>query len=1099
MAEVPLFILYGSATGNAEQIAKDLAVKYKDSLPSPFSKVVCYEANDFKKRCLPIWEKEPSQNIAKKYGLVLITSTTGNGDSPENGSRFIRYLKRKTTPEALPFKHVAFSVLALGDTNYDLFCESGKIADKKLAECGGERVKALAMADEGTGLEDVVEAWVADIVPIIAAACLPARISEEEEKKSEDVPAAAIPQPGSRPNIPALGGLPNIQSILNRRLGQPQVVESTKSDKPQVGSRPVVPTTVGSRPSIPQVVSRPGIPLAAKKILQASAAGKVGSTVQSAQAGNLMSPSSLFILYGSATGNAEQIAKDLAGNYEKMIADKKNDCYFPSVVCCELDQYKKKCMSTWEDASILKNDIGQKHGVLVVTSTTGNGDAPENASRFVRYVKRKTTINAMPFKNVAYAILALGDTNYDQFCEAGMIIDRKMKELGGSRAQKTTCADEGTGLEEVVDPWVENIISVLSKRCKGVENTGKRVEEEKSDDSLPTTTNAILAKKSDANATITKCTMDEPAVSVIKQLLGIKTVPKVAPSLIPSLGSRLSSCQLYNEDETQERKSSRGLSLSELERLTVSSAGSSNINYTINDPFESAIVGARYLTDTTLEGVKLASAALACTTPGDISTRQDKIILAQNKLRESFPLTGKDADKNGKRVIEIKLRLPDDFTLEYQPGDSIGVAFPNSAMAVGFVLGMLLKNHGIVSTQKLSVDSKMPITVEAAITDHIDLCSPIKNKRILVALAEFATNIEEADTLKFLASKDPSGQDLFKKYIDEQRMNVVDILTQFPSCQNITLEGLLSILSGIVPRYYSISSSPLSQNDSADLYLTVAFSVVDYMTPALSFGDGIHLQRRVGGLATTYMEAMCSPYLIGAPDVDANFTIDRLKIFPKPTADFRLPSNLSTPMILIGPGTGVAPFIGFLKHREAQLSAMDSTNVAKEVSEGTWRGGFDFEEEDLSVSRQDATGLIVGADFRGDQRHGDIALYFGCRNKEHDWLYKTEMESLSKSGVVRHLNVAFSRDSSATKTYVQDKLKADAESVSKMVLEDGATIYICGDGNAMAKDVQSTLVEIFAKNISTKDGGSMEAATEKARTYVDDMKARNKLLMDIWS
>jgi len=1084
MAEVPLFILYGSATGNAEQIAKDLAAKYKGSLPSPFNKVVCHEANDFKKKCLPIWEKEPAENIARKYGLVLITSTTGNGDSPENGSRFIRYLKRKTTPEARPLKHVAFSVLALGDTNYDLFCESGKIADKKLAECGGERIKALAMADEGTGLEDVVDAWVADIVPILASACMPASFGAQEEKKTEDVPAVAISRPGSRPSVPVAAGRPNIQSILNRRLGQPT---------------PAVVPMVGSRPNMPQVTSRPGIPLAAQRMFQAST-GKVANPAQSVGAANIKSPSSLFILYGSATGNAEQIAKDLAGKYEKMITDKNDACYFPSVVCCELDKFKKKCIPTWEDGSVLNGDIGQKHGVLVVTSTTGNGDAPENASRFVRYVKRKGTIDAMPFKHVAYAILALGDTNYDQFCETGKIIDRKMKELGGSRAQKTTCADEGTGLEQVVDPWMANIISVLSKRCEGAESVGKGTEEEKSDNSLPTKAiDKDLPKKTETKATITKCTMGEPAVAVIKHLLGSNNVPKVAASLLPSLGTSLSSCQLYNEDETQERKSSRGLSLSELERLTVSSAGSSNINYTINDPFESAIVGARYLTNTALEGVKLASEALACNNSGDTSTRANKIILAQDKLRGSFPLTGDNADKNGKRVIELKLSLPDDFTLEYQPGDSIGVAFSNSAVTVGFILDMLLKKHNIASTQKISMDSKKPITVEAAITDHIDLCSPIKNKRTLVALAQFATNTEEADALKLLASKDPTGQGLFKKYIDEQRMNVVDILSQFPSCQSITLEGLLSILPGIVPRYYSISSSPLGQKDSADFHLTVAFSVVDYMTPALSFGDGTNLQRRVGGLATTYLEAMCSPYLIGATDIDTNFTIDRVKIFPKPTADFRLPSNLSTPMILIGPGTGVAPFIGFLKHREAQLSAMDSTNVAKEVSEGTWRGGFDFEEEDLSVSKQDAKGLIVGADFRGDQRLGNIALYYGCRHKEHDWLYKTEMESLNKNGVVRHLNVAFSRDSSASKSYVQDKLRADAESVSKMVLEEGATIYICGDGNAMAKDVQKTLVEIFAKKISRKDGESMEVATEKARGFLDELKARNKLLMDIWS
>jgi sulfite reductase alpha subunit-like flavoprotein len=1091
MAEVPLFILYGSATGNAEQIAKDLAAKYKDNIPAPFNKLLCYEANDFKKKCLPIWEQEPPQSIARKYGLVFVTSTTGNGDCPENGSRFIRYLKRKGTVETLPLKHIAFAVLGLGDTNYDLFCESGKIVDRKLAECGGERVRALGMADEGTGLEDVVDPWVQDIVPVLASACSPADECVQEEKKSEDIASTTISQPVvSTPTIPAANGLSNIQSILNRRLGK---------------SAPVQPNTsiVEPTPVVPVAVQRSTIPLAAQRLMQASAGKAAIKVVQSTKSADIKSPSPLFVLYGSATGNAEQIAKDLAGNYEKMIAEENDDCYFPSVICCEMDQYKKKCLSTWEDESLLKNDIGQKHGVLVVTSTTGNGEAPENASRFVRYVKRKNTVDAMPFRHVAFAVLALGDTNYDQFCETGQVVDKKMKELGGIKAQGVTCADEGTGLESVVDPWVASICSVLSKRCQGKEpeNTAiENAEEEKADEMLPTKApSADVEKNSDEKATDTMCTMSEPAVSVIKQILGKNIVPKVEEALVPSLGTSLSSCQLYHGDETYDKKSSRGLSLSELERLTVSSAGSSNINYRIDDPFHSSIVGARYLTQTDSEGAKLASEVLGCKAVGDTSTRDDKIIFAKKMVRDYFPLTGENAEKNGKRVIELKLSLPDDFTLEYQPGDSIGLSISNSAESVRFVLDMLNRNHGIVPTQKLSLDEKKPITVESAITDHIDLCSPVKNKRLLVALAQFAVNAEEADALRLLASKDPTGQDLFKKYIDEQRLNAVDILSQFPSCQSITLEGLLSILPRIAPRYYSISSSPIDQKDSTALSLTVAFSVVDYMTPILSLANGTRLQRRIGGIATSYLEAMCAPYLIGAQDIDNNFSLDAIKIFPKPTAEFRLPSNLSTPMILIGPGTGVAPFIGFLKHREAQLSAMDSTNVAKEVSEGTWRGGFDFEEEDLSVSRQDAKGLVMGADFRGDQRLGDIAVYYGCRQKDHDWLYKSEMESLNKSGIIRHLNVAFSRDSSASKTYVQDKLRNDEESICKMVMQNEATIYICGDGNAMAKGVQSALVDIFAKHFSKKEGVSEEIASEQARVLLEDLKERNKILLDIWS
>ncbi|EED87091.1 predicted protein, partial [Thalassiosira pseudonana CCMP1335] len=80
----------------------------------------------------------------------------------------------------------------------------------------------------------------------------------------------------------------------------------------------------------------------------------------------------------------------------------------------------------------------------VVTSTTGNADAPENADRFVRWMKRKSTEPSQPFKHCAYAVLGLGDSNYDVFCAVGKVIDKKLSDLGGSRALPLACADEAT-------------------------------------------------------------------------------------------------------------------------------------------------------------------------------------------------------------------------------------------------------------------------------------------------------------------------------------------------------------------------------------------------------------------------------------------------------------------------------------------------------------------------------------------------------------------------------------------------------------------------------------------------------------------------------
>jgi sulfite reductase alpha subunit-like flavoprotein len=119
----------------------------------------------------------------------------------------------------------------------------------------------------------------------------------------------------------------------------------------------------------------------------------------------------LYVLYGSATGNAEHIAKDLAS--------RPCPAPFGSMEALELDSFKKKkLLDTWKETP---SHGLQKHGVLLVASTTGNGDPPENASRFVRYIKRKATVTEMPFSNCAFAVLGLGDTNYDQFCATGQV------------------------------------------------------------------------------------------------------------------------------------------------------------------------------------------------------------------------------------------------------------------------------------------------------------------------------------------------------------------------------------------------------------------------------------------------------------------------------------------------------------------------------------------------------------------------------------------------------------------------------------------------------------------------------------------------------
>jgi len=159
----------------------------------------------------------------------------------------------------------------------------------------------------------------------------------------------------------------------------------------------------------------------------------------------------VHILYGSQTGNSEDIAVSLGARCTDELG-------LDDVECSPLNTIKKTMGALRETASIL----------VVVCSTTGNGDAPENALGFWREAKKRTlakdTLEGMPF-----CVLGLGDTNYDQFCHMGKSIDTRLHDLGGHRLLPVGCADEATGLEEVVDPWLDSAFDAIKKIVSGGE------------------------------------------------------------------------------------------------------------------------------------------------------------------------------------------------------------------------------------------------------------------------------------------------------------------------------------------------------------------------------------------------------------------------------------------------------------------------------------------------------------------------------------------------------------------------------------------------------------------------------------------------------
>jgi sulfite reductase (NADPH) flavoprotein alpha-component len=241
--------------------------------------------------------------------------------------------------------------------------------------------------------------------------------------------------------------------------------------------------------------------------------------------------------------------------------------------------------------------------------------------------------------------------------------------------------------------------------------------------------------------------------------------------------------------------------------------------------------------------------------------------------------------------------------------------------------------------------------------------------------------------------------------------HVVDLLEAYPN--RLTPPQLTGLLRGLPARLYSVASSQKLVGEEAHLLV----SAVRYHTHG----------RDRGGVASTDI-------------ADRRKVGDTLPIYVKPNQHFRLPSDPAVPIIMIGPGTGVAPFRAFMQERDA-----------------------------LGVQ-------------------GRSWLFFGDQRYTHDFLYQLEWQDLLARGLLTRIDVAFSRDQDK-KIYVQHRMWEHRKNLYSW-MQDGARIYVCGDQSRMAKDVHATLRDVIA------DGGAINP--EAAEAQLSDMKRAGRYLLDVY-
>ncbi|KAF8319060.1 cytochrome P450 oxidoreductase [Clavulina sp. PMI_390] len=480
-------------------------------------------------------------------------------------------------------------------------------------------------------------------------------------------------------------------------------------------------------------------------------------------------------------------------------------------------------------------------------------------------------------------------------------------------------------------------------------------------------------------------------------------------------------------------------------------------------------------------------------------------------IRELFQST---VDRN---CVHVEFSI-EGSGMTYQHGDHVGVWPTNPDVEVDrllLALGLWDKKDKAVTVESLDpalakVPFPTPTTFDTILRHYIDITAVV-GRQALNALSKYAPTPEAGARLAQLGS----DKDLYHTHVAKPCLKLGEVLqiaagdqtrnfcdSTHPGTDNVTawpipFDVVVSTIPRLQPRYYSISSSPKVHPSS----IHVTCVVLKYENAPDSpenakwiFGVGsnylLNLKMAANGdqpppvqvqqvnpgkdgLAYAYAHptyAIAGPRSAYKPEVtenaDGKFILYKAPIHVR-RSTFRLPTNPKSPILMIGPGTGVAPFRGFVQERMA-----------------------------LAQKALDKNGPDAIANW------GQFALYYGCRSDKEDYLYADEwpmyLDALKGKFTMR---TAFSRSGprkpDGSKIYVQDLLWQDKESIRKMIWDVKGYVYICGDAKAMSKAVEDVLARILAEAKTGKTGDEVDMAVGQAELKM--MKDRSRILLDVWS
>jgi cytochrome P450/NADPH-cytochrome P450 reductase len=391
-------------------------------------------------------------------------------------------------------------------------------------------------------------------------------------------------------------------------------------------------------------------------------------------------------------------------------------------------------------------------------------------------------------------------------------------------------------------------------------------------------------------------------------------------------------------------------------------------------------------------------------------------VLCNNELQNKL---GAKASQRSTRHIEVQ--LPDNVS--YRVGDHLSVVPRNDPALVDSVA----RRFGFLPADQIRLKvaegrrAQLPVgdtvSVGRLLTEFVELQQIATRKQIQI-MAEHTRCPMTRPKLEAHVGDDAASTERYRSEVLGKRKSVFDLLEEHPACE-LPFHAYLEMLSLLAPRYYSISSSPALDSSRCSVTVGVVHG-------AASSGRG------------TY-KGVCSNYLASRRAGEVVYATIR-----ETKAGFRLPEDPQQPIIMIGPGTGLAPFRGFLLERAARKA----------------RGA----------------GL------------GPALLFFGCRHPDQDFIYADELKAFAAEGTTE-LHVAFSR-AEGRKTYVQDLIAAHKDRVWSLI-EAGAITYVCGDGGKMEPGVKAALLAVYREQTGADDTAALR--------WIDDLGTAQRYVLDVWA